>query len=72
MTKYLNLIHIVVSILLIACILLQARGSGLSSLFGGSGGEFYQKRRGIEKIIFIATIILAIIFLGIGVIRLVV
>ena len=70
MTKYLNLAQIIVSALLIAAILLQSRGSGLSSLFGG-GGEFYQTRRGLEKKIFIATIILAIIFLTLGVARLV-
>lgn len=49
-----------VSILLIALILLQERGSGLSGIFGGGGGEnFYQKRRGLEKIIFGGTIVLA-------------
>ena len=49
-----------VSILLIALILLQERGSGLSGIFGGGGVEnFYQKRRGLEKIIFGGTIVLA-------------
>ncbi|MGC9049054.1 MAG: preprotein translocase subunit SecG [Patescibacteria group bacterium] len=71
MAKYLNLAHIIVSVLLVVAILLQSRGSGLSSLFGG-GGEFYQTRRGLEKKIFILTIILAIIFLALGVIRLVI
>lgn len=71
MTKYINLAQIIVSALLIVAILLQARGSGLSSIFGG-GGEFYQTRRGLEKKIFIATIVLAVIFLALGVIRLVI
>jgi protein translocase SecG subunit len=71
MTKYLNLAQIIVSALLIASILLQSRGSGLSAFFGG-GGEFYQTRRGLEKKIFIATIVLAVIFLALGVVRLII
>ncbi len=43
-------------------ILLQQRGGGLSSVFGGEGG-FYRTRRGAEKVIFVSTIILAILFL---------
>ena len=41
-------------------ILLQAKGTGLSSTFGGAG-MFYQSRRGIEKIFFRLTIALAAI-----------
>lgn len=71
MTKYLNLAQIIVSALLVVAILFQSRGSGLSSLFGG-GGEFYQTRRGLEKKIFIATIVLAVIFLALGVARIII
>lgn len=70
MLKYLDIIQVVISVLLIAGVLLQSRGSGLSSIFGG-GGEFFQTKRGLEKGIFIATIILAIIFLGLGLLRLI-
>ena len=70
MLKYLDIIQVVISVLLIAGVLLQSRGSGLSSIFGG-GGEFFQTKRGLEKGIFIATIILAIIFLGLGFLRLI-
>jgi len=69
MHKFLNLIQIIISVLLIAAILLQSRGSGLSSVFGG-GGEVFQTKRGVEKTIFIVTIVLAAIFLAFGVIRL--
>ncbi|MBU3925187.1 preprotein translocase subunit SecG [Patescibacteria group bacterium] len=54
-----------VSILLIISILLQARGVGLGSTFGGEG-NFYFTKRGAEKTIFILTIILAIAFLGLS------
>ena len=55
--------QIVVSILLIVLILLQERSSGLSGVFGGdSGSSFYQTRRGLEKIVFIGTIVLSALF----------
>ena len=40
--------QILVSIALIAAILLQARGTGLSGTFGGDSAV-YRSRRGIEK-----------------------
>ncbi len=55
------IIQIAVSILLIGAILLQAQGSGLGSTWGG-GGESYHTRRGVEKVIFRATIVLIVIF----------
>lgn len=61
--------QIVVSILLITVILLQNRGAGLSGIFGGSGAVF-QTKRGIEKILFIATIVLAALFFGLSISRL--
>ncbi len=60
--KLLNIIQIIIAILLITVILLQNRGSGLSGIFGGSGGNIYRTKRGIEKKLFIATIIFAILF----------
>lgn len=56
------IIQILVSIGLSTLILLQAKGVGLGRAFGG-GGEFYKSRRGVEKIIFQATIVVAILFL---------
>lgn len=60
-------IQIFIAILLITAILSQARGAGLGSAWGG-GSEFFTSRRGMEKIIFNATIILAALFLLISVI----
>ena len=57
----LNIIQIIISVLLIAAILLQQRGGGLSSTFGGSG-TFYGTRRGVEKGILWATIVLTALF----------
>lgn len=49
------------AILLVLAILMQNRGAGLSATFGGSGG-FYATKRGAEKILSSATIILAVSF----------
>ncbi len=58
-----SIAQLVVSVLLITLILLQERSSGLSGILGGGGGEgFYQTRRGLEKLIFAGTIVLAIAF----------
>jgi len=53
--------QIIVSIALIASILLQARGTGLSSTFGGDSAV-YRSRRGIEKSLFRFTIVLGVLF----------
>ena len=62
MKNVLIFVQIFISILLITLILSQAKGAGLGSAWGG-GSEFYTTRRGMEKIIFTATIILAALFL---------
>jgi len=54
--------QIVVAILLITAILMQNRGAGLGGIFGGGGGVYLTKR-GLEKKLYIATIVLAAIFI---------
>ena len=65
MQTYLNVAQIAVSVLLITTILLQARGSGLSSTFGGEG-NVYRTKRGIEKVLFRSSIVFAIAFFGLA------
>jgi preprotein translocase subunit SecG len=55
--------QIVVSIGLMASILLQARGAGLSATFGGDS-SVYRSRRGIEKRLFQFTIVLSVLFVA--------
>ncbi|HWQ99830.1 MAG TPA: preprotein translocase subunit SecG [Candidatus Methylomirabilis sp.] len=57
----LPIIQILLSVLLVAAILLQQRGSGLGAAFGGEGNVFRTKR-GVEKILFYATIGLSVLF----------
>ena len=63
--KYLKIIQLALSILLIITILLQNRGAGVSGLFGGSG-NVYMTKRGLEKKLFVSTIVLSILFIGIS------
>ncbi|OGC82581.1 MAG: preprotein translocase subunit SecG [Candidatus Abawacabacteria bacterium RBG_16_42_10] len=49
------------AVLLVLFVLLQSRGVGLSSTFGGDGA-FYRTRRGPEKLLFNLTIFLTTTF----------
>ncbi len=59
--QYFQIVQIIVSIALAISILLQARGAGLGSVFGGTGTVF-KTRRGIDKILFRLTIVFTIIW----------
>ena len=61
----LEIIQIIISLSLVIVIILQARGQGLGSLFGGgdSGMGITKTRRGLERTLFQITIILAALFL---------
>jgi len=63
------LLQIIVSVLLIASILLQQRGTALGSAFGGGEG-FYSSRRGFQKKLFWGTIILGAIFIVLALLNL--
>jgi preprotein translocase subunit SecG len=63
MRTTLLVLQAVFAILLAIAILLQQRGAGLSSTFGGSGG-FYSSKRGAEKFLETATIVLAVLFVA--------
>ena len=66
-----SIIQIILAVVIITCILLQERSSGISGLLGGEGGGFYQARRGMEKVVFYITIVSIVLFVGIAVYRLV-
>ncbi|HEX5441915.1 MAG TPA: preprotein translocase subunit SecG [Ktedonobacterales bacterium] len=64
LTPYLaviQIIQIILGIALTISILLQARGAGLGSVFGGTGTVF-KTRRGIDRLLFRITIVFAILF----------
>lgn len=59
--QYFEIVQIIVAIALTASILLQVRGAGLGSVFGGTGTVF-KTRRGIDKLLFRFTIVFSILF----------
>lgn len=63
-----NIVQLVTAVVFIVFVLLQQRGSGLGGAFGG-GGEVYQTKRGVEKGLFIATIIVGALFVLSGLAR---
>lgn len=57
---------IILSVLMVVLILLQVRGDGLGSAFGGETGTgLTRTRRGLEKLLFQITVVVAIVFLTI-------
>jgi protein translocase SecG subunit len=61
--RFLPYIQIVFSVLLVATILLQQRGSSLGGAFGGDNfSAAFHKRRSAELFLFRATIVLGVLF----------
>ena len=61
--SFLEVITFVSAFLTILLILLQRRGASLGAGFGSSG-ELYTTRRGLEKSLFVTTIISAVVFVS--------
>jgi preprotein translocase subunit SecG len=61
LNAFLAIGQIIVSIALIAAILLQSRGTGLSGTFGGDSAV-YRSRRGVERRLWQFTIVLLVLF----------
>lgn len=62
MKQLIFIIQIVLAALLTVSILIQQKGTGLGNTFGGDL-SFYRTKRGAEKLLFYATIILVILFI---------
>lgn len=60
--EFLNVAQIVISVSLAVAILIQAKGEGLGTFFGGEGGGIFRTRRGWEKTLFNFTVVLAVLF----------
>lgn len=59
------------ALILVILIVLQGRGAGLGSSWGGAG-ELYGTRRGVEKILFKATVVAAFLFITFSIASLVI
>ena len=64
------LIQIFSAASLIFLILIQAKGTGLGSTFGGGQGTSFT-RRGLEKVLFKLTFVIAIIFIAVSILQVV-
>lgn len=71
MGPVLSLIQIVLGVLLVIVIIIQQKGTGLGSSFGGEL-EFYRTKRGAEKMLFYSTIALSVVFILFSVIGLII
>ena len=64
MATILPIIQIILSVILIAGILLQNRSAGIGALGGSDTVDTgFSTRRGPEKFLFLATIVIAVIFM---------
>lgn len=58
------IVQIVLALMLTIAILIQERGSGMGEAIGGSGGAGFQtSKRGAEKVLAQATVVLLVAFL---------
>ena len=65
MANSLHVIQILIAVFLIGAVLLQVRGEG-SGMFGAAESSGLRVRRGLDKLLFQATIVLIILFLGVA------
>ena len=59
--SFLEIVVFISAVLTVVLILLQQRGASLGAGFGSSG-ELYTTRRGLEKSLFVTTIVMTVIF----------
>ena len=66
-----TIIQIIVAVLLSVSIILQNRGSDAGMAYGG-GAQTYRSKKGLERLLFYATIVLAVIFASISILSVVI
>jgi len=62
MSEFLKITQLISAIILIIIILLQGKNAGFANLFGAGSSNVYATKRGAEKFLFYATIVIGIIF----------
>lgn len=65
MEKIIQFAQIISAVLLVIVILMQNKGAGMGAAFGGDS-SVQRSKRGAEKTLFTATIVLAVLFLGLS------
>lgn len=72
MSTYLYIVQIILGIALTTVILLDVRTSGMGAIFGSGETSIYRTRRGVERTLFIVTVVLSVLFFIIAIINAVV
>lgn len=68
MKNIILILQIIISATLVVVILLQSKGTGLGTAFGGSS-QIYRSKRGVEKLFIYFTVILVVLFFIISVLQ---
>lgn len=68
MSIAINIMMIIISVVLIALLLMQTKGSAFGGQFGSGGESIQRTRRGFEKTLYQFTVGIAIFFVAMGVI----
>ena len=63
--------QIFISLAIIVVILMQSKGTGIGTVFGGSE-SFYRSKKGVEKLFVYLTIILAILFAVVSIVQVII
>ena len=63
MVTYLYLVQVILAITIIVLVLVQAKDAGMGNVFGGGDMGVARTRRGVEKTLFNATIVVGTLFL---------
>ena len=63
MVTYFYLAQIVLAITIMVLVMVQAKDAGMGNVFGGGDMGVARTRRGVEKTLFNATIVIGILFL---------
>lgn len=72
MVTFLYLAQIVLAITITAIVMLQAKDAGLSNMFGGGDMGVSHTRRGVEKTMFQATIVMGVLFVVLALVTVIV
>ena len=67
MNTILEATQFISAILLVIAVLLQQQGAGLGAGFGGGGGGVQSTRRGAEKLLYQATIVISLLFFAVSI-----
>ncbi|HOC96361.1 MAG TPA: preprotein translocase subunit SecG [bacterium] len=64
MAQILKIVQIITALIIIVLVLLQGKNAGFANLFGAGSTNIYSTKRGAEKFLFYATIVVSIIFVA--------